>query len=96
MEYLKKYGLKEEEIQNIKEKYNDWIIEFIEKNEEFVTETIDYLYSEGIKVIYYLMINNIQIFLETKVALKEKIENFKAQGLTIKKIQMKLLQGEES
>lgn len=91
MEYLKKYGLKEEEIEKIKEKYNDWIIKFIIENEEFVTETIEYLYSENIKIIYYLMINNIQIFLETKVALKEKIEIFKEQGLTRKKIQMKLL-----
>ncbi len=91
MEYLKKYGLKEEEIEKIKEKYNDWIIKFITENEEFVTETIEYLYSENIKIIYYLMINNIQIFLETKVALKEKIEIFKEQGLTRKKIQMKLL-----
>ena len=90
MEYLKKYGLKEEEIEKIKEKYNDWIIKFITENEEFVTETIEYLYSENIKIIYYLMINNIQIFLETKVALKEKIEIFKEQGLTRKKIQMKL------
>ena len=69
-----------------KEKYNDWIIKFIIENEEFVTETIEYLYSENIKIIYYLMINNIQIFLETKVALKEKIEIFKEQGLTRKKI----------
>ena len=91
MEYLKRYGLKEEEIEKIKEKYNDWIIKFIIENEEFVTETIEYLYSENIKIIYYLMLNNIQIFLETKVALKEKIEIFKEQGLTRKKIQMKLL-----
>ena len=61
MEYLKRYGLKEEEIEKIKEKYNDWIIKFIIENEEFVTETIEYLYSENIKIIYYLMINNIQL-----------------------------------
>jgi hypothetical protein len=91
MEYLKKYGLKEEEIEKIKEKYNDWIIKFITENEEFVTETIEYLYSENIKIIYYLMINNIQIFLETKIALREKIEGLKEQGLPRKKIQMELL-----
>lgn len=91
MEYLKKYGIKEDEIEKLREKYNDWIIKFIEENEDFVTETIEYLYSENIKIIYYLMLNNIQIFLETKVALKEKIEELKEQGLTRKKIQMKLL-----
>ena len=91
MEYLKKYGLKEEEIEKIKEKYNDWIIKFITENEEFVTETIEYLYSENIKIIYYLMINNIQIFLETKIALREKREGLKEQGLPRKKIQMELL-----
>lgn len=91
MKYLMKYGVTEEQIEKIKDKYNEGIIKFLEENEDFVTETIEYLYSEKIKVIYYLMINNIKIFLETKVALKEKIEEMKEKGLNPKEIQLQLL-----
>lgn len=91
MEYLKEYGITNEDIQKLKDKYNERIIEFIEENEIFITSTIKYLYSENIKCIFLLMINNIKIFLETSVALKEKIENMKKQGLARKEIQMKLL-----
>ena len=38
------------------------------------------------------MINNIKIFLETQVALKNKIEVMKQKGLKTKEIQMELLQ----
>lgn len=92
MEYLKKYGITNEEIEKIKDTYNEGIIEFIENNKIFVTNTIEYLYSENIKCIFLLMINNIKIFLETQIALKKKIENMKGQGSTRKEIQMKLLQ----
>jgi len=40
------------------------------------------------------MINNIQIFLETKVALQEKVDMLKEQGISRKEIQLKLLQGD--
>lgn len=92
MEYLKKYGITDEQIQKIKNKYNDEIIQFITENDIFVENTIAYLYSENIKCIYWLMINNIKIFLETQLALKRKIEEFKKYGLSIKDIQMELLQ----
>ena len=73
-------------------KYNREIIQFITQNDIFVENTIKYLYSENINCIYYLMINNIRIFLETQVALKRKIEEMKSFGLDIKEIQMKLIQ----
>lgn len=92
MEYLKKYGLTDEQIKKIKNKYNDKIIQFITENDIFVENTIKYLYSEDIKCIYWLMINNIKIFLETQLALKRKIEEYKMYGLSIKEIQMELLQ----
>ena len=92
MEYLKRYGLTDEQIQKIKNKYNEGIIRFITENDIFVENTIEYLYSENIKCIYWLMINNIKIFLETQVALKRKIEEMKSQDLTTKEIQMRLLQ----
>lgn len=92
MEYLKKYGLTKEQIAKIENKYNESILKFIKENENFIDNTVKYLYSENIKCIYLLMINNIKIFLETQIALKRKIEEFKKEGLNVKEIQMKLLQ----
>lgn len=92
MDYLKEYGVTKEQIEKLKDKYNDAIISFIEENKDFVTNTIKYLYSENIKSIYLLMINNIQVFLETQVVLQRKIEEMKKQGLNAKEIQMELLQ----
>ena len=92
MEYLKNYGITNDEIQKLEDRYNEGIINFIKKNEIFIINTIEYLYSENIKCIFLLMMNNIKIFLETQVALKEKVEKMKRQGLTRKEIQMRLLQ----
>lgn len=94
MEYLEKYGVTKEEIDKLKERFNEGIIEFLTNNEIFIEQTIEYLYSQGIKCIYLLMINNIQIFLETKVALQEKVDMLKEQGISRKEIQLKLLQGD--
>ena len=92
MEYLEKYGVTPEEIQNLKDRYADGIIRFLCENENFVVSKIQYLQTEKIHKIYWLMINNIQIFLESKTALKEKIEGMKQKGMTTKEIQMALLQ----
>ncbi len=91
MDYLKKYGLTEEQITNLKDRYNDGIINFLEENNVFVINIIEYLYSEEIKCIYLLMINNIKIFLETKVALERRIKEMKRKGMDNKKIQLELL-----
>jgi len=92
MDYLKEYGITEEQIDKLKNKYNDAIINFVEDDKDFVSNTIKYLYSENIKSIYLLMINNIQIFLETQIALQRRIERMKKQGFGAKEIQLKLLQ----
>ena len=90
MRYLENYNLTKEEIKDLKETYNDGIINFISENEIFVTDTIEYLKSEGIDCIYFLMKNNIKIFLETKVSLKNKIEEYKQKGFSTKAIIMLL------
>ncbi len=92
MEYLKKYGITDEQIEKIKDRYNDGIIEFIEENEIFITNTIKYLYSEEIRCIYLLMINNIKIFLKTPISLKRTIDEMKEKKLNRKEIQLRLLQ----
>ena len=91
MNYLRKFDFTEENIQTLKEVYNENIIEFISQNEIFITETINYLYSENIRCIYLLMRNNIKLFLETKIALKNKIDSFKLKGYNYKSIAMLLL-----
>ncbi len=92
MEYLKEYGVTDEQIERLKDRYNDGIIEFIEENEIFITNTIKYLYSEDIRCIYLLMINNIKIFLETPISLKRTIDEMKENKLSRKEIQLRLLQ----
>ncbi len=92
MEYLKKYGLTDTQINKIKNRYDDGIIEFLSGNVEFVENTINYLYSENIKSIFWLMMNNIKIFIETQITIKRRIEQMKQQGLEAKEIQMILLQ----
>lgn len=92
MEYLKKYGITNEQIKKLEDRYNEGTIDFIKENEIFVNNTIQYLYSENIKCIYLLMINNIKIFLETPVALKKKINSYREKGLSTKEIQLKLMQ----
>lgn len=92
MEYLEKYGVTPEEIQKLKDRYADGIIRFLSENEEFVVSKIQYLQTEKIHNIYWLMINNIQLFLESKNALQEKIECMKRKGMDAKEIQMALLQ----
>lgn len=95
MEYLKKYGLTDTQINKIQNRYDDGIIEFLSENVEFVENTINYLYSENIKCIFWLMMNNIKIFIETQITIKRKIEQMKQQGLQAKEIQMILLQERE-
>ncbi|MDR0978894.1 MAG: hypothetical protein LBL91_03010 [Lachnospiraceae bacterium] len=86
MEYLKKFKITDKQIKYLKDKYNKSIISFISENEIFVTETIEYLYSENIDCIFLLLDNNIRIFLETKIALKKKIEELKMKNYSIKAI----------
>lgn len=91
MEYLKKYNILDEQIEELKKLYNDSIIDFLSENQIFVEETISYLQSENFNFIYEMLSNNIKIFLETKVALQEKIEKMKMQKLSYKAMQMILI-----
>jgi len=92
MNYLKKFGISSKQINELKEKYNEGIIEFITNNEIFVIDIIKYLYSENITYIYLLMNNNIKIFLETKISLQKKINKMKKDGFSVKAMVMKLIE----
>lgn len=90
MKYLKEYGISEKQINELKERYNDGIIEFLTNEEIFVKQTLDYLKEKNF-LIYPILENNIKIFLETTVALKNKIKKMEEKGYSNKTIQMMLI-----
>ena len=47
MEYLKEYGITENEIKELEDFYNENIIRFLKENEIFITEKLEYLQNEG-------------------------------------------------
>ena len=90
MNYLKKYGITQEEITELEEIYNENIIKFIKENEIFITEKLEYLKNENY-IIYPILKNNIRIFLELMYVLKGKIKIMKEKGFSKKHIQMILM-----
>ena len=63
MEYLKEYGITENEIKELEDFYNENIIRFLKENEIFITEKLEYLQNEGYN-IYPILKNNIKVFLK--------------------------------
>lgn len=90
MNYLKKYGITQQEIIELEERYNENIIKFIKENEIFITEKLEYLKNENY-IIYPILKNNIRIFLEIMSELKRKVKIMKEKGFSKKQIQMILM-----
>ena len=90
MNYLKKYGITQEEITELEKIYNENIIKFLKENEIFITEKLEYLKNENY-IIYPILKNNIRIFLELMYVLKGKIKIMKEKGFSKKHIQMILM-----
>ena len=90
MNYFKKYGITQEEILELKERYNENIINFISKNEIFINEKLEYLNKEKY-IIYPILKNNIRIFLEMTSVLKKKVAIMEERGFSKKQIQMILM-----
>ena len=93
MNYLKKYNISEEEINDLKERYNDNIIKFLNENEIFIEEKLEFLKNENY-IIYPILENNIKIFLEIMPELERKIEEMKSKNFSKKQIQMILMDEE--
>ena len=93
MNYLKKYNISEEEINDLKERYNDNIIKFLSENEIFIEEKLEFLKNENY-IIYPILENNIKIFLEIMPELERKIEEMKNKNFSKKQIQMILMDEE--
>ncbi|MBP3255272.1 MAG: hypothetical protein J6M60_02130 [Clostridia bacterium] len=92
MDYLKEYDITDSQIHNLKVRYNSGIIEFLEKNAEFVEEKFNYLQKEKIVLLYEVMYNNIKIFLEEISELKRKIGKMKEQEISLKAMNMILIE----
>ena len=90
MNYLKKYGITQQEIIELEESYNENIIKFVKENEIFITEKLEYLKNENY-IIYPILKNNIRIFLELISELKRKVKIMKEKGFSKKQIQMILI-----
>ena len=93
MKYFEKYGVSKQQIMDLKEKYNEGIIEFLTDEEVFVKQTLNFLKEKNLK-IYPILNNNIKVFLETTVALKNKIKKMEEKGYSNKTIQMMLINEE--
>ena len=94
MEYLKEYDIAEDQIQNIKDRYNSGIINFLEQNAEFIKEKLNYLQNERIVLLYEVIYNNIKIFLEEIYVLKRKLTKMKEQNISFKAMNMILINEE--
>ena len=87
MNYLKKYGITQEEILELKEVYNENIIKFIKENEIFISEKLEYLKKQNYN-IYPVLKNNIRVFLESMSELKRKITIMREKRFSNNEIQM--------
>lgn len=90
MNYLKKYGITQEEILELKEVYNENIIKFIKENEIFISEKLEYLKKQNYN-IYPVLKNNIRVFLESMSELKRKITIMREKRFSNNEIQMILM-----
>lgn len=89
MEYLKEYGITENEIKELEDFYNENIIRFLKENEIFITEKLEYLQNEGYN-IYPILKNNIKVFLEIIKEMEKKIGKMKKENFLKKEIQLVL------
>ena len=90
MEFLEKYGISKEAILELKEMYNEGIINFIIKNPIFISEKCEYLKQHNY-YIYPILKSNIKIFLESLTALKGKVNKMNEKNYSRKQIQMILM-----
>lgn len=90
MNYLKEYGITQEQIEEMKDRFNENIINFFIENKEFIKEKLEYLKSRGY-IIYPIIEGNIRIFLEILPALEKKIKKMEKNSYSSKAIQIILI-----
>ena len=90
MEYLKMYNISQQQIEELEDKYNDGIIDFLISEKEFIIKKLEYL-KERNYLLFPILENNIKIFLEEMKTLQKKIEKMENKGYSKKTIQMILM-----
>lgn len=90
MNYLKYYDISEEEIKELKDRFNEGIINFLEENEIFIRGKLNFLKEQNYN-IYPILENNIKIFLEIMPELERKIKKMEEKKFSKKQIQMILM-----
>lgn len=77
MDFLKEYGLTNEDVENLEINLENDDINFICMHEEEIKEIIEYLISKGLNKddIIELLIYKTELFYETKDKVKEIYEN---------------------
>ena len=90
MEYLKMYNISQQQIEELEDKYNDGIIDFLISEKEFIIKKLEYL-KERNYLLFPILENNIKIFLEELKTLQKKIEKMENKGYSKKTIQMILM-----
>ena len=83
MEYLEKYNISKKEIEEIKEVFNEEIVDFLNTQREFVIEKCEYLLNKKF-FLYPILKNNIKIFLETIIQLENKVKKMESKGYSKK------------
>lgn len=86
MNYLKEYGITEDEIAILEDIYNENIINFIVENKFFIIEKLEFLKSERYN-LFEILKNNIKIFLEITPTLLRKIDRMKIKQYNKKQIE---------
>lgn len=81
MDFLKKYNFNEEQIENIKNKYDDDSIDSLILIQDNVEEVLEYLINFGIKDVYKLMLDRIDIFFIKKDVIEELFSKYEAESI---------------
>ena len=78
MNYLKKYNISDEEIENIKDvvEEKDVNIDIFKYDEEKITDILDLFVSIGVTNLYNIIITNPSMFCDTISSIKRRIDKY--------------------
>lgn len=88
MNYLTKYNISSEEIENIKRvlEVSDVNMDIFVYEEDKITRILDLFYEMGVNNIYDIIIYNPYMFYDTVSSIKDKIDSYQDKGELVKLI----------
>ena len=88
MNYLTKYNISSEEIENIKRvlEVSDVNMDIFVYEEDKITRILDLFYEMGVNNIYDIIIYNQYMFYDTVSSIKDKIDSYQDKGELVKLI----------